>query len=206
MKKHIVQVRYELIQLYLKVSNYIRYGSTFPLRTYKVTVPKSTIKRGKVNLIAVKDASIQLGENVTLRSDSFDYFGGMPFPTTLLIDSLGGAISVGDNCRINGAYIHAKKKIKIGKNCVVAAGTQILDSNGHELISRDRTVGEDTPKPIIIGDNVWLCVNSIILKGTTIGDNSVVAANSVVKGNFPANSLIQGNPAKVVSQLPIPQD
>lgn len=90
MKKFIIKARYELIQLYLKISNFIRYGSTFPLRTYKVVVPKSTIKRGKIHLIAVKDASIQLGENVTLRSDSFDYFGGMPFPTTLLIDAMGG--------------------------------------------------------------------------------------------------------------------
>lgn len=95
------------------------------------------------------------------------------------------------------------KSIRIGKNCVIAAGTNIIDLNGHELISSDRTKGEDTPKEIIIEDNVWICVNSIIPKDTVIGRNSVVATNSVVKGVFPPNSLIQGNPTVVKSILPI---
>ena len=168
-----------------------------------MNTPKSTKIRGQVHLIAVKDAKIILGENVTLRSDSFDYLGGMPFGTTLLVDKSGGEILIGDNCRLNGTYVHAKKSIKIGKNCVIAAGANIIDLNGHELISSDRTKGEDMPQEIIIEDNVWICINSIILKGTVIGRNSVVAANSVVKGVFPPNSLIQGNPAVVKSTLPI---
>lgn len=77
------------------------------MRTYKVNTPKSTKIRGTVNLIAVKGAKIILGENVTLRSDPFDYLGGMPFGTTLLADKSGGEIIIGDNCRLNGTYIHA---------------------------------------------------------------------------------------------------
>lgn len=197
------RLKHRMYESILKIQNKCHYGSSFPLRTYKVMVPKSTKIIGKVNLITIKGASICLGENITLRSDSFDYFGGMPFNTTLLIDKEGGKIKIGDNCRINGAYIHAKESIEIGKNCVIAAGVNIFDSNGHQLLSSNRTIGEDEPKEVVIGDNVWLCLNSVILKGTTIGNNSVVAANSVVKGEFPDNSLIQGNPAIVVSILPI---
>ncbi|MCQ2321748.1 MAG: acyltransferase [Bacteroidales bacterium] len=125
----------------------------------------------------------------------------MPFPTKILIDSKEGMIEIGKNCRINGAYIHAKNNIKIGDNCVMASGVNIIDTNGHELLSLNRTVGEDAAKPIVIGNNVWIGINAVVLKGTMIGDNSVVAAGSVVKGSFPPCSLIQGNPAKVVSVL-----
>lgn len=56
---------------------------------------------------------------------------------------------------------------------------------------------------LIIGENVWIGLNAIILKNTNIGDNSIVAAGSVVKGKFPSNVLIQGNPAKIVRTLEI---
>lgn len=104
---------------------------------------------------------------------------------------------------MNGVYIHAHNNIVIGNNCVFAAGISIIDSNGHELYSKDRTVGHDTPKPIIIGNNVWVGLNAVILKDTTIGNNSVVAAGGVVKGHYPANSLIQGTPAVVVKILDV---
>ena len=56
---------------------------------------------------------------------------------------------------------------------------------------------------IVIGNNVWIGLNAIILKGSVIGDNSVVTAGSVVKGVFPNNALIQGNPAQNVAKLHI---
>lgn len=125
----------------------------------------------------------------------------MAFPTTLLIDKKNAKIEIGANTRINGAYIHAQKSIRIGKNCVIASGVNIMDSNGHILYSDNRTIGRDSPKEITIGDNVWLGLNAIILKGTYIGDNCVIAAGSVVKGSFPPNSLIIGNPGKVVKNI-----
>lgn len=73
----------------------------------------------------------------------------------------------------------------IAKNCVIAAGVNIIDSNGHEVASYERTKGRDIANPIKIGNNVWISANAIILKGTIIGDNCVVGAGSVVKGKFP---------------------
>lgn len=127
----------------------------------------------------------------------------MPFYTTLLNDGNDSRITIGDRCRLNSVYVHAHSNIVIGNNCVLAAGISIIDSNGHQLYSKNRTVGHDTPKPIIIGNNVWVGLNAVILKDTTIGDNSVVAAGSVLKGHYPKNSLIQGNPAVVVKYLRI---
>ena len=144
---------------------------------------------------------MKIGEGCTIGRKAKGYHAGMPFYTTLLNDGNDSHIIIGDNCRLNGAYVHVQNNITIGNNCVLAAGISIIDSNGHELYSKDRTIGHDTSKPIRIGNNVWIGLNSIILKDTTIGDNSVVAAGSVVKGHFPANSLLQGNPAVVVKNL-----
>ncbi len=97
----------------------------------------------------------------------------------------------------------SKKKILIGENCVIASGVNIIDSNGHILLSTDRTKGRDNAEEIIIGNNVWIGLNATILKGSIIGENSVIAAGSVVKGIFPPNSLIVGNPAVLVKELKI---
>jgi len=145
-----------------------------------------------------------VGYNCYLRSNKRGYHAGMPFPATLFVDKKNALIKIGDNCRINGAYIHAQKKITIGNNCVIASGVNIIDSNGHLLLSNNRTIGKDEPNDIVIGNNVWIGLNCIVLKGSIIGDNCVVAAGSTVKGIFPENSLLQGNPAKVVKKLVIP--
>lgn len=146
---------------------------------------------------------INIGNSCLIGRSKRNYHAGMPFYTTLFVDKSNASIKIGDNCRINGAYIHAQERIIIGDKCVIASGVHIIDSNGHELYSADRTQGRDCPKQIIIGKNVWIGINSIILKGSVIGDNSVVAAGSVVKGFYPKNSLIQGNPAKRVKDLSI---
>ena len=56
-------------------------------------------------------------------------------------------------------------------------------------------------KPIIIEDNVWLGINSSVLKGVTIGKNSVIGAGSVVTKNIPANVIAAGNPCRVIKKI-----
>ena len=153
------------------------------------------------NLCHNHSGCIEIGRKCMIGRKAKGYHAGMPFYTTLLVDGNNGRIHIGDNCRINGAYIHAKDIITIGDNCVIASGVQIIDSNGHKVHSLNRTIGRDEPKPINIGNNVWVGLNAIILKGTSIGNNSVVAAGSVVKGSFPSNTLIQGNPAQVARTI-----
>ena len=84
-------------------------------------------------------------------------------------------------CRINGAYIHAEKSISIGSKCVIASGVNITDNNGHQVKSLDRTKGRDIPKEIIIGNNVWICMNVTIQNG------------NVISGTVPPNSIVSSN-------------
>lgn len=109
-------------------------------------------------------------------------------------------MQIGSGTCINGANIQVKSTVTIGDRCHIASGVQITDSNGHQTYRYDRC-DEDRAIPIRIGNNVWIGLNSIVLKGTEIGDNSIVSAGSVVKGSFPAYSLISGNPAKLVKVL-----
>jgi acetyltransferase-like isoleucine patch superfamily enzyme len=177
------------------------------IKKYALLFRRRNIIYGKNVIIDFKTVIInngnilKLGSNVYLRSISKGYQAGMPFPTSILLDVKGAEVEIGDNSRINGVYIHAQKSISIGKNCVIASGVNIIDTNGHVLLSLDRTIGRDTPEEIIIEDNVWIGLNCTILKGTKIGKNSVVSTGSVVKGIFPANSLIHGNLATMVKEL-----
>ena len=181
------------------------------LHTFFISLLNSKVKIGCGSIVYYRSHIVVttrlggaiIGKNTRIGCSSKLCHTGLPFYSKILVDGKEGRVIVGDNCRINGAYIHAENKIQIGNNCVMAAGVHIMDSNGHIVNSTDRTVGRDDPKEIVIGNNVWIGLNSIILKGTCIGDNSVVAAGSVVKGEFPDNAVIAGNPAKVVKHLDI---
>ncbi len=154
-------------------------------------------------IIKHKNAKIILGDNVTLNSDRKYYHLGMFANVKLVADKKNSVIKVGDNSRINGTCIHAFNSVQIGKNCLIAANTHIIDSNGH-LLSFDDTSNrihtQDKGKPIIIGDNVWIGTGCLILGGTIIEEGAVISANSVVKGLVPANSLFGGNPSKLIKQ------
>jgi len=123
-----------------------------------------------------------------------------------------GKIYFGNNSRIGAnSIVGAVKSVQVGDYTAIADYVIIMDNNNHPVNPRDRlymrTTDEGSPfrkwkysdsKPIVIGKNVWIGTFSRINKGVTIGDNSIVAANSVVTKNVPANSIVAGNPAKVV--------
>lgn len=108
---------------------------------------------------------------------------------------------IGDRVFVNqGVVIAARESIQIGDDSKVGDFSAILDSNYHDL----EPVHPDKPRPVTIGKNVWLGNGVLVLPGSNIGDHTVVAARSVVKGDLPPKVLAAGNPAKVVKQLEIP--
>jgi acetyltransferase-like isoleucine patch superfamily enzyme len=159
-------------------------------------------KQVKINkwpiLIFRSNAQIILGNNVILNSSNRNYHVNMFAPVKLMCDKPNAIISIGENTRIHGSCIHAFERIEIGKNCLIAANCQIFDTSGHGTGQTERNVNQGKSKPIIIGDNVWIGTGCIILPGTTIGNNSVISAGSVVRGNVPEGVVYAGNPAQYI--------
>jgi acetyltransferase-like isoleucine patch superfamily enzyme len=85
--------------------------------------------------------------------------------------------------------------IKIGHDVAIAENVTIRDSDNHSIVG-----GKSQTAPIIIGDHVWIGLNTIILKGVTIGDGSIIAAGSLVNKSIPPNCLAAGVPAKVIRE------
>lgn len=127
-----------------------------------------------------------------------------------------GRCSVGDFTLLNGALVMAEELIQIGSHCLISWNVGIADSDFHPLAPAQRIIDahalapffKDRPPrpqirtaPVIISDNVWIGMNAVILKGVTIGENSVVAAGAVVTKSVPANVVVAGNPAVVTKEL-----
>jgi acetyltransferase-like isoleucine patch superfamily enzyme len=127
-----------------------------------------------------------------------------------------GQCSIGDFTLLNGALVMAEENIDIGSHCLISWNVGVADSDFHPLEPAQRLIDAQAlapylknrpprPKlktaPVKIADNVWIGMNAIILKGVTIGENSVVAAGSVVTKSVPPNTVVAGNPALVVKQF-----
>ncbi len=97
------------------------------------------------------------------------------------------------NC---GTVIGAAKEICIGEDFLGARNIVIYDSDGHTITKGEK----DVPRyaPVRIGNHVWIGYGSALLKGVTIGDGSIIGANSTVTHDIPPNCSAGGNPANII--------
>lgn len=105
-------------------------------------------------------------------------------------------VKIGNNCGFSGTVIGAFTRIELKDNVRCGANTLITDSDWH---TDDPRCG--ISKPILIEENVWLGEGVKVLKGVTIGRNSVIGAGSIVTKSIPSNTIAAGNPCKVIRTL-----
>lgn len=101
----------------------------------------------------------------------------------------------------NNISIIATQKVSIGNDCLIGDFVLIMDGDFHGINPLERRTSSGVSLPVTIGNNVWFGSRVIVQKGVTIGDNSVIAAQSVVTRNIPPNCIAGGNPAKVIRLL-----
>lgn len=98
-----------------------------------------------------------------------------------------GIVEIGDNCFFNdNCSINCLKNIKIGNNCIFGPDVKIYDHD-HDY---KKDMNSFVKQSIEIGNNVWIGANVVILKGVKIGDNSVIAAGTIVKHDVSSNTLV----------------
>lgn len=113
----------------------------------------------------------------------------------------GYNIMLGDNVYLNtSCCILDCATVQIGSHAKLGPNVQIYTA-AHPLEPDVRQSGLEFAKPVVIGDNVWIGGNSIVLPGVAIGSNSVIGAGSVVTRNIPESVVAAGNPCKIIRRL-----
>ena len=152
---------------------------------------RNTIIGRNVRFYLTDNAKLKIGNN-SIIDDSVRFILTKPNPQVII----GNQVALSYGC-----VVAAKSKIIIGDYSRIGVGVIIRDNThnykkGMLLLQSDAEI-----KPISIGSNVWICDRAIIFPGVTIGDNAVVAVNSVVTKDVPSGTMVAGQPARVIKEI-----
>lgn len=181
------------------------------MKATKVEYGKNLMLQGVPVIFNKGGARLRIGNNVTIKSSFLSNLVGLYSRTIIVTRAPGAVIEIGDNVGISGATIYARKGVYIGENTCIGGNAKILDNDFHPIEAEKRLEllqnghgGDNALIPsreIHIGKNCFIGCNSILLKGTELGDGCVVGAGAVVSGKFEDNSVIVGNPASVIYKI-----
>ncbi len=196
---------YKIPYLFFKTLSFLESQSNLLYYRSVASIDSSAkiVSGSKIRNISNKKDAIKVGANTVICGE-------------LLTFGHGGDIGIGKWCFIGeGSRIWSAKQIKIGDNVLISHNVNIHDTNSHPINPQARhehfvqlfTQGHPqeiqgiASAPVNIKDNVWIGFNAIILKGVTIGENSIIAAGSIVTKDVPANSIfIQGKILRLIDE------
>lgn len=147
----------------------------------------------------LKNTSIVIsGDNNTIIIGSEVRFIG---PSSICMEG-DSILKIGNKTRIRGVQFAIRNgSIEMGEDCMTSYGVLIRNHDSHKIFKLEDLENQINPaKDIHIGNHVWLCQNSTILKNVSIGNNSIVGFGSVVTKDCPSSSIVAGNPATIVKQ------
>lgn len=156
--------------------------------------------RGRIYFFG--SGKLKIGANTIINSGVVANSVGGNRTTFYIIN--GAQVEIGENCGISNSTICAANGITIGNRSIIGGNCCLYDTDFHSINYRERQNKPDVgikTAPICIGEDVFIGANSMILKGITIGDRSIVAAGSVVTRDIPPDQLWGGNPVKKIRDL-----
>lgn len=174
------------------------------MRLNKVRFGKNLELFGVPIIFRKKGSKLTIGDNCSIKSSFLSNLIGLSQRTIIVTRTKNAEIQIGNNVGISGATIYAREGISIGDNTLIGGNVKILDNDFHpiEVDARNRDDKDKIrARKIVIGRNCFIGCNSLLLKGTKLGDGSVVGAGSVVAGEFEDGVVIAGNPAKVIKRI-----
>ncbi len=161
-----------------------------------ITIGKGVKFYGQTRFRRYYGSHISLGNNCRLRSSLLSNYIGLNRPCMISTLNSHARIIIGDNVGMSGVVIGCAKEIIIGNNVLIGANCTITDTDWHDLLQdKDKTMN------VVIEDNVFIGLDTTILKGVRIGRNSIIGAKSLVIGEIPENVIAGGNPCKVIKKL-----
>lgn len=159
---------------------------------------------GPLRVSVHPEGRLRIGDNVTINAGwRHNPVGSSQFVTIWV--SRGAELVIGDNVGMSHAEIVCTSGIRIGRGCKIGGGCCLYDSNFHSILSSQRAAAGNPgveSAPVILGDHVFLGAHCIVLKGVSIGDNSVIGAGSVVAKAIENNQVWAGSPARFLRNLP----
>lgn len=132
---------------------------------------------------------LQLGDDCGLEDGTTFKFDGIWQSGPSIV--MGNRVFVGRNCEFNITL-----RIEIGDNCLIASGCKFIDHDHGIALNSPMNIQPGTEAAITLGNDVWLGVNVVVLKGVSIGSGAIVAAGAVVTKNIGANEIWAGVPAR----------
>ena len=120
----------------------------------------------------------------------------------VFFETSGGRITIGRHVRINmGSVLVSHASITVGDDCLIGEYVSIRDADHGTAPGVPMRLQGHRAAPIVIGNNVWIGRGAILLRGVTVGDNAIIAANSVVTRDVAAGCLVAGVPARPIKQV-----
>lgn len=149
---------------------------------------------GNMIIFRCPGSSIVIGDNCRFVSTSYGNFRGINHRCIFQTNTSNAKIRIGHNCGFSGVSLVCSESVIIGDDCLIGANVVIGDRDDHSDVYH-------TPyKPVEIKSGTWIGMNVCILKGVTIGHNTIIGANSVVTKSIPDNVIAAGNPCRVIKQ------
>lgn len=181
---------------------YIKYFSQFLWKKKGVILGKNITWLGSPIITMYNGSSIKFGNDCLICSISSQTALGVAHPTIVRTLNSQAKLIIGNRVRMSGTTICCSSKIIIGDRCVIGADVIIADTDFHALDPILRSSPKDSENAITssvhIGEDVFIGGRSIILKGVSLGNSVIVGAGSVVTKSFKSNSIIAGNPARLI--------
>lgn len=175
-----------------------------------IEIDPSVVWNGDVHIIVKGNNNrLFIGPNTVVNGGIIEFQGNQ------------NLISINQQCNINGAFhcktdnghltigasttigwaqitLHEPGSITLGKDCMLWGNIYIDVSDMHSILDVETYERINRPQDIVIGDHVWIGKDVHILKGVNIGKNSIIRVKSLVTKSIPENSMVLGNPAKVI--------
>lgn len=166
-------------------------------------VSKGLRVKGLVKVFITRRGVVTIGENCSINSGDNANIIGRQQKTIFWVE---GILTIGNNLGMSCSAIICNHEIEIGNNVTIGGNTVFYDTDFHSLNPILRSNKQEDKKnakwgKVTISDNVFIGAHTTILKGVTIGKNTIVGACSVVAKDIPANEIWAGNPAKFIQKI-----